>query len=119
VIIPIIAALLTTLVISTVNVFSRYFPLKSKITSGQYIADSLLMVSIMLFIMFLCFPRYYSLETFFFVGGISTLNSIGLWCINEAIFNGKAGPAQVCVEFQSLWLLFLEMTILSKYPNTL
>jgi drug/metabolite transporter (DMT)-like permease len=54
---------------------------------------------------------------FLTVGGISLFGTAANYLLNEAIIHGKAGPSSALVESQSLWMLTLEVTILSRWPT--
>lgn len=54
---------------------------------------------------------------FVIIGSISLLGTAANYFLNEAIIHGKAGPSSALVETQSLWMLFLEVVIIGKYPS--
>ena len=72
-----------------------------------------------MFIMWISLPNPYGWETILTIGGIQILGTFGNFLVNEAIVHGKAGPTSALCEIQSLWLLVLEIFVLSKIPNAL
>ncbi len=70
-------------------------------------------------IMLAALPKTISWFTFFAVGGLSIIGTIGNVCINEAIVHGKGGPASALGEIQSLVILILEIAFMQKIPNLL
>ena len=72
-----------------------------------------------MFFMWIYLPNPYGWDTILTIGGIQILGTIGNFLVNEAIVHGKAGPTSALCEIQSLWLLVLEIFVLSKIPNAL
>ena len=82
-------------------------------------ADSFLIQVVVLVILFIAMPNPYDTWTIVEMGAISIAGAFGNFLVNEAIVHGKAGPTSALCEIQSLWLLVLEIFVLSKIPNAL
>ena len=106
-------------IVTANNITSRFIFRKSNLSSRQIAADSSMVQAIFFLMIFLVSPKPYNSVVFWFIAIGSLMGTIGVYLITEAVIHGKAGPTQALVECQTLWCLFLEVTILSKVPNTI
>lgn len=116
---PLALALLSALLITLSSIVSRYTVTHGGISSGQLMADSYMLKSIVVMVIYLCMDRPYSLATILSIGGVSFLSYLGVLLITEAVVHGKAGPSQALCEVQSPFLLALEILFIGKVPNYL
>ena len=118
--VPIGLVVVNSVLHTSISVIGRYFLIKGAFPSFDFSMDSYILHSFGLMIAYIIYCQLYGAlesELVWTVATGSIFCMSGFILYSEACVYGKAGPAQILMELQSVWQLILEIVLYSFIPG--